>query len=254
MTTKLCFQSMRNFDVEQENVVYGYARYCQSLLIRNELLKIIPNEIMCLCVLFYQTERLKVTASKFCICCDEDTVKTNFPLNDCGGYDWSCKHNIYITGSLKINNKMNFKYLLWKFKVIQPSPLKIGITADKMYVDTVLHINGDHRYHTLSYLGLLSSHRKTYSVQSQSTAKVSSVFPKNSIITMFIDIDKSQITFKIENENGEKIVNETEPQRINLCDEYKMIIYMASGHGKNDKINGCIQLLDFKMMDKLNDG
>lgn len=242
---------MRNFDVEQEYVVTGFVRYCQSLLIENEILRMIPNEIRSLCVLFYQTERFKVIkSSKFCCIYNADTVKSNFPLNNCLDNDWSCKYNMSVIGSLRINNKINCKYLLWKFKIIESCPLKIGITADKLYVDTVLHINGNHRYHTLSYLGLLSSHRKTYSVQSQSTAKVSSIFPKNSIITMFIDINKEHITFKTEDENGKEKITETEPQRINLCDEYKMIIFMASGHGKSNKINGCIQLLDFQMINE----
>ena len=251
--------AMGNFGFEQECAVFGYIRNCEPLLNGNALLKEIPNEMMALCVLFYQTEAfqesseyLSISSSKFF---QSDTVKSNFPdiqryNNSWNLYPADHSFNGYVKGSLKINDKMSLKSLIWKFRIIKPCPMKIGITADKLNVDTVLHINGDHRFHALSYVGLLSSHRKTYSTQSRLYWR-DSLFPKHSIITMTIDMDNSHIVFQVDDNNGKELLKETSPERINFNDEYKMVVYMAAPrHSNKGAMDGCIQLLDFQMEHK----
>ena len=234
-------KAVNNFGKEEEYSVYGYTRRCQQILSY-----IIPTEIIALCLLFFQTERFKksndnvlISSSQFF---QDDIVSTNF--NEYATF----QSHAFVKGAFKINLNTNLREIVWKFRILNGCPMRIGITADKKDIDTVLHINGDHRFHTLSYLSLLGSHRKQYSVN------VQNIFDKNNIITMIINMIAENIIFQVDDENGKNLLI-TNPERINFCDEYRMVIYMGTNanlYYRTYRADGSVHLLDFQMS-KLND-
>eukprot|EP01084_Bolivina_argentea_P207894 354613_1 len=246
-------RASHGFDTTQEYAVYGYTRECQALM----PYVIIPPEIIAVCLLFYQTERLKedtngnikVKSSKLFT---NDIATGKFT----SAYDNEISSNGYVYGAFKINSKLNLNKIEWKLRLLKPCPMRIGITADRHNVDTVLNVNGYHRFHTLSYLGILASHRKQYNILSGSLFGY--MFAKHDIVTVSLDMKTEMIQFVVDDENGKGKIDAfntlnnihnpeiiTKCCKVNVHDEYKLVIYMC-GTWNDDSTDGMIQLIEFQ--------
>ena len=213
-----------HFDKEQVNTVFGYCRECQEIL-TNCISRTIPFEIFALCLSFYQSERFSMCSENATIS-NNTEVASDFKAKHTGYYRLTSRYiNCYAHGSFWIRSASGVKSVEWRFRVIRQCPMRIGVTSETSREDTstVLDISGRHRFHSLSYLGVCESHRR----RQRACDFQEEIFVEGDIIVMSIDMEAATIKFEVVNKYGRSVLA-TDTSRINLCDDYRMAVYLMN--------------------------
>eukprot|EP00485_Elphidium_margaritaceum_P002358 CAMPEP_0202688116 /NCGR_PEP_ID=MMETSP1385-20130828/3654_1 /ASSEMBLY_ACC=CAM_ASM_000861 /TAXON_ID=933848 /ORGANISM="Elphidium margaritaceum" /LENGTH=185 /DNA_ID=CAMNT_0049343013 /DNA_START=209 /DNA_END=766 /DNA_ORIENTATION=- len=149
-----------------------------------------------------------------------------------------------VYGAFRIDAKLkaSASCVRWKLKVIESCCMRIGITADKADRDNVFSVNGHHRFHTLNDLGQLRCHRSQVSLGEMNTLN------NNDIVQIWLNLEQdgsATILFMVSytSDDGEHELPVVVTQSVNLCSEYRLVIFMSKHYSTHPL--GKVQLLEF---------
>ena len=201
----------------------GYLRQCQHILPQHRCYYTIPYDVIDLCVWFYATERFRystpwTSTSASILNSDQgvdDIVLFQGTRSPSTAYD-------SIIGSHTISPSVAVKAVHWRFRVVSACPMRIGITADLTSNDDSLwNISGKHRFYTISYLGVIASHKQHNRV----CPLTKDILIEGDVVRMVVNLDEDNIQFTVD-QGLVRVVEETVD--INLCDQYKMVMYIGN--------------------------